>query len=47
MHSLDTNNAVDSNEEKKSAVDFDEVERRLSGMKMDVFTGEMIPAKQV
>ena len=33
-------------DEKKSTVDFNEMERRLSGMKMDVYTGEMIPSKQ-
>jgi hypothetical protein len=39
--------ASKSMDEKKSTVDFNEVERRLSGMKMDVYTGEMVPNKQV
>lgn len=29
----------------KTKVDFEEVERRISGIKMDVYTGEMIPNK--
>ena len=34
-------------EERKNVVDFDEMERRLSGMKMDIFTGEIIPSNPV
>lgn len=34
-------------EEGRKLVDFDEMERRLSGMKMDVFTGEIIPSNPV
>ncbi len=34
-------------EEGKKTVDFTEMERRLSGMKMDVFTGEIIPNTSV
>ena len=34
-------------EEMKKVVDFDEMERRLSGMKMNVFTGEIIPNNPV
>ncbi|KAL3779345.1 hypothetical protein HJC23_007475 [Cyclotella cryptica] len=34
-------------EEGKKVVDFTEMERRLSGMKMDVFTGEIIPNKSI
>ena len=48
---LHSSNTIDAqtkkiDDEKKSVVDFNEVERRLSGMKMDVYTGEMIPSKQ-
>jgi len=32
-------------EDKKSIVDFNEMERRLTVMKMNVYTGEMIPDK--
>jgi len=34
-------------EEREKVVDFDEMERRLSGMKMNVFTGEIIPNNPV
>lgn len=48
FHSLNTMDTQTEkiDDEKKSTVDFNEMERRLSGMKMDVYTGEMIPSKQ-
>ncbi len=42
MHSLDEKDCGNAGDSGKK-VDFNEMDRRLSGMKMDVFTGEMIP----
>ena len=47
VHSLDEigGEQVMVKEDKKSIVDFNEMERRLTVMKMNVYTGEMIPDK--
>jgi hypothetical protein len=42
VHSLDKNDCGNAGDSGKK-VDFTEMDRRLSGMKMDVFTGELIP----
>ena len=42
MHSLDMKDCGNAGDSGKK-VDFTEMDRRLSGMKMDVFTGELIP----
>lgn len=47
VHSLDEIGTEKTDFEKRPSVDFNDVERRISEIKMDVYTGEMIPAKRV